>query len=310
MPRIPDHDPPLPLLVTRRQAVTSGLTVDQVRQRVRSGNWERVRNGSFLSRDESLKDGDSEYVRIRTMHAFRALAAARSHEGSVIAYESAAALLNLPTFGPLDGPVNLVVPPGVGTGIRAGIRVRRLDLPDDHVDYDGTPFTLPGRTWMDVTRRGKTADSLVIGDDLLRRGWLTPDELLAFAHFAEHARLPGRRRVRAALELLDPIRESPLESASFGYFVDYRIPLPRCQVDIRDHRGSFVARVDFLWKNRHTGKQVVGEADGRMKYEDRESLYAEKRREDALRALGFGVVRWGMSDLYGPALARRLLTVL
>jgi hypothetical protein len=53
---------------------------------------------------------------------------------------------------------------------------------------------------------------------------------------------------------------------------------------------------------------VVGEADGRTKYDVvsssladvQEALYAEKLREDALRRAGAGVIRWGADDLRNP----------
>ncbi|MCX6433100.1 MAG: hypothetical protein NTX29_10030 [Actinobacteria bacterium] len=98
-----------------------------------------------------------------------------------------------------------------------------------------------------------------------------------------------------------------LESASFAYFVEHRLPLPRLQVELRTDAGRFVARVDVLWER----SRLVGECDGRLKYAVADDLYREKRREDEIRALGYGVIRWGMADLRSPALAvriRRLLT--
>lgn len=106
------------------------------------------------------------------------------------------------------------------------------------------------------------------------------------------------------------MRETPLESASFAYFVDHRVPLPRMQVVVTERDGEFVARVDFLWD----ADRLVGEADGRLKYQSADDLYREKRREkrreDALRALGYRVVRWGAADLRTADLARRLRVLL
>lgn len=75
----------------------------------------------------------------------------------------------------------------------------------------------------------------------------------------------------------------------------------RSQVDISDEGGSLVGRVDFL-----VGGRVVVEFDGAVKYDGadgRAALVAEKRREDALRALGYAVVRLGWADLERPAQA-------
>ena len=73
------------------------------------------------------------------------------------------------------------------------------------------------------------------------------------------------------------------------------------QVDIRDASGHLVGRVDFLV----TGTNVIVEFDGRVKYEsgDPSVLWAEKRREDALRRLGYVVVRLTWADLERPGAA-------
>ncbi len=109
-----------------------------------------------------------------------------------------------------------------------------------------------------------------------------------------------------ALGQIDGVRESPGESASWAYFLAHRLPLPTCQAELRRPGGGFVARVDFRWEH----ARVVGEFDGRLKYKEPEDVYAEKRREDDLRAIGERVIRWGAADLTGPDLAARLRALL
>ena len=121
--------------------------------------------------------------------------------------------------------------------------------------------------------------------------------------------LPGLSRARRAAPLLNGLRETPLESASYAYMVEHRIPRPRLQVTIADERG-FVARVDFLWDDVPSGRRVVGESDGVVKYGAAGEAYREKVREDRLRAAGYRVIRWGFSDLRTPTLAQRLLLLL
>jgi len=70
-------------------------------------------------------------------------------------------------------------------------------------------------------------------------------------------------------------------------------------VEIRDERGRLVGRVDFLFRAQRT----IVEFDGLVKYgaaDGRQALVNEKRREDALRSLGYQVVRLTWRDLYDP----------
>jgi very-short-patch-repair endonuclease len=83
-------------------------------------------------------------------------------------------------------------------------------------------------------------------------------------------------------------------------FAGLGLAQPEQQVDIRDERGRFVARVDFLIRER----RLVIEFDGATKYagpDGRAALMAEKRREDELRRLGYRVVRLTWADLFDPA---------
>jgi hypothetical protein len=51
---------------------------------------------------------------------------------------------------------------------------------------------------------------------------------------------------------------------------------------------------DFFWE----GERLIGEADGREKYEDSEASVREKEREQYLRDLDFKVVRWLGKEIY------------
>ncbi len=112
---------------------------------------------------------------------------------------------------------------------------------------------------------------------------------------------PGIGRARRLIASLDPRAESPGESRVRMFFMAWGVPWTS-QVTIRDARGQFVARVDFL-----VDRWVVVEFDGRLKYDDPQVLWAEKRREDALRALGYEVVRLTWSDLDHPERVARLI---
>jgi hypothetical protein len=82
---------------------------------------------------------------------------------------------------------------------------------------------------------------------------------------------------------------------------DEGVPRPDLQREIYDPDGRLVARVDFCWDEEKT----VGEFDGKVKYgrllkpgQSVDSvIFEEKVREDALRDLGWQVVRWLWRDL-------------
>lgn len=206
----------------------------------------------------------------------------------------------LPILG--DPPVRaeLAVPPGhwTGTRTRARLRIARL-VPEDVVPAGeviaglpawaaAVPVTSEPRTWVDVTRSGGLNHGLVIGDALLRRESSRMSDLQAALAALPH----GNNSVELALQHLSPLRETALESLSFGHFVSWGIPLPQMQVVIHDEDG-FAGRVDFVWED----LRVIGEADGVGKYQSRGALIAEKRREDRLRRLGYVIVRWTWDEL-------------
>lgn len=85
--------------------------------------------------------------------------------------------------------------------------------------------------------------------------------------------------------------------------------LPELQVEF-DLPEGWHPRVDFFWKR----LGLIGECDGFVKYGRRgvevdvDELWKEKRREDALRAAGYRVIRWVWDDVWrGDPLTRLLL---
>ena len=79
------------------------------------------------------------------------------------------------------------------------------------------------------------------------------------------------------------------------------LPEPVLQWRVAAPDGELIGMTDFGWPAART----VGEFDGRVKYgrlvrpgqDPGDVVYAEKLREDRLRAQGLAVVRWTWSDL-------------
>jgi len=115
-------------------------------------------------------------------------------------------------------------------------------------------------------------------------------------------RAPGIHRARSMAAYVCVERESAGESRC-GFALELAGIRVVPQVEIRDASGSLVGRVDFLVD----GAMVVVEFDGKLKFAsgDPEVLWAEKKREDRLRALGYIVVRITWADLErGTAVAK------
>ena len=215
-----------------------------------------------------------------------------------ISHASAAAVYGLPVPWRLASTCWLTVEPGNGarTHYDAVLRQEVASLPPGEVCVaGGLVVTSLARTVADCLRHLPPEDAVAVADAALRRG-LAP-ELLA-ATLRKQESWPLAAAARAALQLVDGRRESALESRSAVVLHRFGIPEPLSQVEIRRREGVLVGRVDCFWP-RHG---VVGEADGRGKYQIDDGLRAfegEKDRQAELEGLGLVVVRWGSRHLVG-----------
>jgi len=82
------------------------------------------------------------------------------------------------------------------------------------------------------------------------------------------------------------------------------VPKPTLQTKLLSNFGAYLGRVDFYWEE----FGVVGEADGRLKYEsgeellDTQALWKEKQQADRMGDFGAVVVRWGWLEARQPHL--------
>lgn len=254
--------------------------------------------GVYTAHPPPRSGGD--FATARAEHELRATAAALSFPGASVCLHSAAVMRGLPLWRPLPQSVAVNVPLGRWNGTTPDVVLHRMTLAADHVELGRVSITTVARTCIDVARLMSLADGLAASDAALRSGLTTSGELEEVARSTVDGR--GRGRGLRVAAHANPLRESPAESASWAYFLRHGVPLPQPQVVILDRGGHFIARVDFWWE----GPQVVGECDGRMKYQSPDDLYAEKRREDELRGEGLTVMRWGPRDLTTDRLAQRL----
>lgn len=284
-----------------------GMGWYEVRRKVRLGQLERLRRGTYLQPGEAVDAVD------RHLHLISATMPLL-HPDAVLSHLSAGLIHGLPV--PLTDLSRVtVLRPGSGQGGRTtNVHLRRDELPESDVDREDTlPLTTLGRTTADLGRTLSYERAVMVLDHALSRD-VSSDEV---AHHLTSR--PGRRgnaRLRSALDFADPLSESPGETLTRIRLAQWGIPSPELQYEVRDG-DEVVARCDFAWPE----LGIVGEFDGDIKYgrllrpgqDPQDAVIAEKRREDAIRALGWLVIRWCWKDLNSdqifPQMWRRVLSV-
>lgn len=268
----------------------------------RRGLLVRVRPGVFVRADRWSGLWPQE------RHALTVRAAARTVRTGVFSHASAAAVWGVPL---VETPrtVHVSVPWSGGGASSPGITRHTVRGEVASVESDGVLVTPVLDTVLDLAMSAPFSHAAVAADHGVRTGLVDRERLVA-APEGRRSR-PGGRRAVAVARFADARAESPGESLSRAVMHEAGLPAPELQVRLADRRGE-IGRVDFWWP----ALRVVGEFDGRVKYRVdgvadqrrlEERVWAEKRREDRLRAAGLGVARWVWDDACTPA---RLVDVL
>jgi hypothetical protein len=228
-----------------------------------------------------------------------------AHGPRVFSHESAAAAWQLPFVGRWPEVPQLTEEPG---GRHRTSRVARWHLAplaeSDVTQRAGYAVTSLARTAVDLASTRDLASGVAAFDALLARA-MDPRLVRATIERMVGERRPfwGVRKVERALAIATGSAESVLESLSMSRFYELELPSPEQQVEIIVDGRRY--RVDFYWRE----FDVIGEADGRSKYDDAPSevVWAEKKREDDLRSVVQGFVRWTWDEaLAGAPLASKL----
>ena len=290
-------------MFTRGQAVRAGVTERQIKTALQPyGAWVVVRRGVYAER--ATWDAADEAAR----HLARVRAGVVNAEAAYVVSHTSAAVLHGLECRPHWRELVHVSHPGVRGGrTEGGVKHHPADVPPAQVlVVGGLEATTLARTAVDVAREHGTEDGVVAMDQVLRRGVVKAE----IGRVLEQMRCwPNVTLARAALDLADPGAANPGESLARMLVVELGFGRPRTQVWIEDDHAQ--ACVDMLLE-RH-----VVEFDGRWKFVGRDrggfapeqvedALWAEKRREDWLRSLGFGISRLVWADLFG---ARRVVAL-
>lgn len=280
----------------REHLVAWGIDPILVMVMVRRRHWVRLRHGVYCDR-QRLEAANS-----RDRHLLDAAAAIWALRGDARAFGPTAAVVHgLPL--PDDAPTRISL-----------VRARDTDPRGAYHRLNSTDGLLPV-----VTRRATLTDSDVTaigGIQVVSRAlaafsagaecsleraiclldaaaWQEERVIIECAEYLDQwPRLRGIGVLRRAVPLMRTGAQSPLESISRVRLVNRGLPEPQLQMPFHD-RAGLIGYTDMTWRD----WKVIGECDGLAKYQSRDDLVAEKRREDRLRALGFTVVRWTWDDI-------------
>ena len=284
------------------ELLADGWSSAELSRMARSGEVQRIRRGAY-------ECGPARSIDRRDQH--RRLIAATARLTSVdaaISHMSAAVLHQLPIWNDQLGRVHINRNQSGGGKVRRYVHLHVAPLTDSDVcEIEGQRVTTLARTVLDLLRTLTMERSVPIGDAALRLG-VTQEELAEVAGRCIGWR--GMPRARRARSFLDARSEGAGESYSRVVLDRIGIPAPIPHYEVWD-QGVLIGRADFCWEEFRT----LGEFDGKQRYgrllrpgqTAADAVFAEKRREDALRDLGWQIVRWLWEDLYHPAELRRRL---
>lgn len=292
---------------SRRQALASGCTHEQIVRCLRDGSWEQIRRGQYAETlDLTVLPS---WERARTMHLRQVHAVMNAmRPGSVaVSHQSALVLHGLPIWGLDLSRVHVTRLDGRSGGVVAGVQHHLGVLTDADLEVvDGLLATTIARATLESACTASFEVAVVGVDAALHAGQLGDDDVRRLRSVM--AFWPGSVAAREALGFGNGLSESVGESRLRVLMYERGLPRPRLQTEFRDRFG-LIGRVDFDFD----GYQTVVEFDGAVKYGggSSEVLIREKRREDRLRALGLTVIRTSWSDFDRPAeLAADILGVL
>ena len=286
-------------LVTAVEARACGYTNLSLHRLMTNGDLFRARSGCFV--DGRLLGAASP----ETLHALMARAVSRGYrQPHAISHVSALVVLGLPLLNLTADAVHLTLTgPGQPRTV-PGLRVHP-ELPDSVARLrDGDRVVHPAMAIVQSAALAGITVGVAAADAALHTRQVTKGDLEIALRIARLG--PGRADARAAIDLADGSAESPGESWTRVTIGSLGLPKVDPQVVIRDTLGRFVGRVDFLLR----AERTIVEFDGMVKYggaDGRQALVDEKRREDALRSLGYQVVRLTWRDLHEPASVKRLV---
>ena len=238
----------------------------------------------------------------------RTIALARLYPHLQFSHDSAAAMWRLPSLGPWPRLSHVSAAPEAGGRSTALFTRHGVGLDPLATSIEGARVSSLPRTLAEVATQRSFGRAVAMLDDGLRAhdnteyryGLPVPAKDEVLEQLSQLGKVPGFARAAHAVQFADGRSGSVGESLSRVQMLALDVEIPELQVSFYDAAGH-IGDVDYFWRERG----IAGEFDGNSKYGDarryakgltaQELLIAEKRREDRLRRVVNGVVRWDWS---------------
>lgn len=264
-------------LITLDQALSAGLTIDQVRRRHRSGEWSVARPGVY-----AISGAPPTW-----MQTVAAVALA-SQPQAWLSHETAGALWALPAVK--DDAIHIVT--GLDRRVRlAGVRGHRSGalFDADLTTMQRVPVTTPARSIVDLSARLTQRQLGSAVDDAVRRRVMSLDSFRRCV--ARLAEAPGRRTSVLQELLAERLPgynpgDSDLETRVLRLLVAQGFPPPAQQHRVRIGGRTF--RIDLAYPV----LRLAIELDGWEFHSSRSAFDEDRTRANLLVAHGWTVVRF------------------
>jgi hypothetical protein len=266
-------------VVSRAQAVMTGLSADMIKFRVRSGRWQQVHPGVYAT-----------YTGELTRRAQLWAAVLSVGPGAALSHESAAELYRLADRQ--SSSIHLTVPHQRRVVAPSGISVHRSRRAEQAVQaHVYPPRTSVEETVLDLAHAAKTLDDVC--------AWVTR----AFAReLTDQTRLHAAMETRTRLRWRKDLREL-IEAAATG---DHSVLEFRYDRDVDGAHGlpESARQVPFTGPDGRRGFRdrvyqrygVVIEVDGRLAHQP-EDKWRDKTRDNAAAAAGQQSLRYGWAQV-------------
>lgn len=182
-----------------------------------------------------------------------------------------------------------VLDPGVRMRSTVGLMVhQRLGAPLKHVG--GRLATAPAWTAIEVARQLPRPRALAALDAALHTGRCTREELESAVR--EQAGRRGIVAVRELLKYADGRAESGMESEARLVMIDYAVPAPELQYEIRGRDGK-LWRVDFAWPEH----RVAAEYESVERHAGRAEMVRDRKRLASIQEVSWTLIPIVVDDV-------------